>query len=113
MWYKLAFISFIGNSLNFKEIKEGKNPFEALQASSVVIHGPKMLEPGYEKLSSLGISDVVVNRYEIFSALVKYSSANHREKKIKRGLDYIKQNSVVVQKLIKYILEIYKKKKLK
>ncbi len=112
LWYKLAFISFIGNSLNFKEIKEGKNPFEALQASSVVIHGPKMLEPGYEKLSSLGISDVVVNRYEIFSALVKYSSANHREKKIKRGLDYIKQNSVVVQKLIKYILEIYKKRSL-
>ncbi len=110
LWYKLAFISFIGNSLNFKEIKEGKNPFEALQASSVVIHGPKMLEPGYERLSSLGITEMVTNRYDISSAVVKYSIANLRKKKIKRGLDYIKNNNAVAQKLIKYILDIYKKR---
>ena len=54
LWYKLAFISFIGNSLNFKEIKTGKNPFEALQANSIVIHGPKMNEPGYEKTGVIG-----------------------------------------------------------
>ena len=59
LWYKLSFISFIGNSLNYEKIKTGKNPYEALQARSVVIHGPRMLEPGYEKLSDLGISDVV------------------------------------------------------
>ena len=27
LWYKLAFISFIGNSLDFKKIKTGKNPY--------------------------------------------------------------------------------------
>ena len=26
LWYKMAFISFVGNSLNFREIKTGKNP---------------------------------------------------------------------------------------
>ncbi len=113
LWYKLAFISFIGNSLNFKEIKEGKNPFEALQASSIVIHGPKMLEPGYAKLSSLGISDVVENSYDISKAVVKYSVAGLREEKIKKGLDYIKRNKVVAKKLIKYVLEIHKKNDIK
>ena len=110
LWYKMAFISFIGNSLNFKGIKEGKNPFEALQASSIVIHGPKMLEPGYDKLSSIGISDIVENRYDISSAVIKYSVAKLREEKIKRGLDYIKRNKVVVHKLIRYILKIYDKR---
>ncbi len=110
LWYKLAFISFIGNSFNFKEIKEGKNPFEALQASSIVIHGPKMLEPGYGKLSSMGISDIVENRYDLSSAVVRYSVASRREEKIKRGLDYIKRNKVVVHKLIRYILKIYDKR---
>ena len=107
LWYKMAFISFIGNSLNFKGIKEGKNPFEALQASSIVIHGPKMLEPGYDKLSSIGISDIVENRYDISSAVIKYSVAKRREKRIKRGLDYIKSNKLVAHKLIGHILEIY------
>ena len=107
LWYKMAFISFIGNSLNLKGIKEGKNPFEALQASSLVIHGPKMLEPGYDKLSSIGISDIVENRYDISSAVIKYSVAKLREEKIKRGLDYIKRNKSVAHKLIDHILEIY------
>ena len=69
LWYKLAFISFIGNSLDFKKIKTGKNPYEAVQAKSVVIHGPKMQEPGYEKLSALGISDIVLDRYDISKAI--------------------------------------------
>ena len=103
----MAFISFIGNSLNFKEIKEGKNPFEALQASSIVIHGPKMLEPGYDKLSSIGISDIVEDRHDISSAVIKYSVAKRREERIKSGLDYIKRNKLVVHKLIGHILEIY------
>ena len=59
-------VYFVIDSLNLKGIKEGKNPFEALQASSI-IHGPKMLEPGYDKLSSIGISDVVENGYDISS----------------------------------------------
>jgi len=107
LWYKMAFISFIGNSLNFKGIKEGKNPFEALQAGSIVIHGPKMLEPGYDKLSSIGISDIVENRHDISSAVIKYSVAKRRKERIKRGLDYIKRNKVVAHKLIGHILEIY------
>ena len=107
LWYKMAFISFIGNSLNFKGIKEGKNPFEALQASSIVIHGPKMLEPGYDKLSAIGISDIVENMYDISSAVIKYSVAQRRGEKIKRGLDYIKRNKSVAHKLIGHILEIY------
>ena len=109
LWYKMAFISFIGNSLNFREIKTGKNPFEALQANSIVIHGPKMIEPGYEEPASLGISDIVENRNDISSAVVKYSVANRRKQKINRGRDYIKSNKVITQTLIAYILDIYKK----
>ena len=37
--------------------------------NSVVIHGPKMLEPGYEKLSELGISDTVHETDLIFLKL--------------------------------------------
>jgi 3-deoxy-D-manno-octulosonic-acid transferase len=108
LWYKLAFISFIGNSLNFKDIKTGKNPFEALQANSIVIHGPKMSEPGYEKPALLGISEVVENRNDISSAVVEYSVANRRKEKIKRGQDLIQGNKAITQKLIAYISEIYK-----
>ena len=86
LWYKLAFISFIGNSLNFKEIKTGKNPFEALQANSIVIHGPKMNEPGYEQPASLGISDIVEDRYDI-SEIVKYLYTPERKNK-KRSRPY-------------------------
>ena len=110
LWYKLAFISFIGNSLSFKQIKTGKNPFEALQANSVVIHGPKMIEPGYEKPASLGISDIVENRNDIANAVIKYSVANRRKEKIKRGQDLIKANKAITQNLIAYISDIYTKK---
>ena len=107
LWYKMAFVSFIGNSLNLKGIKEGKNPFEALQAKSIVIHCPKMLEPGYDKISSIGISDIVEDRYDISSAVIKYSVAKRREEKIKRGLDFIKRNKSVAHKLIDHISIIY------
>ena len=113
LWYKLAFISFIGNSLNFREIKTGKNPFEALQANSIVIHGSKMIEPGYEKLALLGISEIVENRNDISRAVVKYSVANSRKEKIKRGQDLIKGNKAITQNLIAYISNIYKKRDLK
>ena len=108
LWYKLAFISFIGNSLNLKEIKTGKNPFEALQANSIVIHGPKMNEPGYEKPASLGISEIVENRNDISRAVVKYSVADRRIEKIKKGQDLIQGNKAITQNLIAYISEIYK-----
>ena len=110
LWYKLAFISFIGNSLSFKQIKTGKNPFEALQANSIVIHGPKMIEPGYEKPASLGISDIVENRNDIANAVIKYSVANRRKEKIKRGQDLIKANKAITQNLIAHISDIYTKK---
>ena len=89
LWYKLSFVSFIGNSLNYEKIKTGKNPYEALQAKSVVIHGPKMLEPGYEKLSELGIADTVHDRFDISKALVKYSVISAREPKIRAGTKLI------------------------
>jgi 3-deoxy-D-manno-octulosonic-acid transferase len=110
LWYKLAFISFIGNSLCFKKIKTGKNPFEALQANSIVIHGPKMIEPGYDKPASLGISDIVENRNDIANAVIKYSVANRRKEKIKRGQDLIKANKAITQNLIAHISDIYTKK---
>ena len=58
----------------------------------------------------MGISDIVENRFDVASAVVKYSVANRREKKIVRGLDYIKHNKVVAHKLIRSILEIYDKR---
>ena len=68
-----------------------------------------MIEPGYEEPASLGISDIVENRNDISSAVVKYSVANRRKQKINRGRDYIKSNKVITQTLIAYILDIYKK----
>ena len=101
------------NYINFKEIKTGKNPFEALQANSIVIHGPKMNEPGYEKPASLGISDIVENRNDISRAVVKYSVADRRKEKIKRGQDLIQGNKAITQNLIAYISEIYKTREFK
>ena len=110
LWYKLSFVSFIGNSLNYEKIKTGKNPFEALQAKSVVIHGPKMLEPGYEKLSELGIADTVNNRFDIYRALVKYSVSSKREAKIRAGINLMNVNTKIVKNLVGDIYSIYKKK---
>ena len=110
LWYKVSFISFIGNSLDYKNIKTGKNPFEAIQAKSVVIHGPKMVEPGYEKLANLGISEVVCNRHEIAKSIVKYSISEERQQKIRLGIKLLKQNSGIVYSLIGDLYEMHKKK---
>ena len=109
LWYKLSFISFIGNSLNYKEIKTGKNPYEALQAKTTVIHGPRMLEPGYEKLVSLRISDIVFDRYDICEAIVIYSCFANRKPKIKLGSNLLAQNKSVVKTIIEDLDFIYKK----
>ncbi len=110
LWYKLSFISFIGHSLNYERIKTGKNPYEALQAKSVVIHGPKMLEPGYEKLAELGIADTVNDRFDIYQALVKYSVSSRREPKIRAGTKLISLNTRIVHKLVNDVYFIDKKK---
>ena len=110
LWYKLSFVSFIGNSLNYKKIKTGKNPYEALQAKSVVIHGPKMLEPGYEKLSELGVADIVNNRVDISRALVKYSVTKTRKQKITAGINLMSVNEKIVHNLVCDIYKTYKKR---
>ncbi len=110
LWYRLAFISFIGNSLNYKNIKTGKNPFEALQENSVVIHGPKMLEPGYEALLNLGISDLVNNRLDISKAVLKYSHRSIREPKLRKGIDFLQRNKPIVNKMVDNIY-IHQKKR--
>ena len=113
LWYKLSFTSFIGNSLNYKEIKTGKNPYEALQAKTTVIHGPKMLEPGYEKLVSLGISDIVFDRHDICQSLVTYSYSASRMQKIKQGSNLLAQNKNMVKSIIEDLDYIYKKRGLR
>ncbi len=113
LWYKLSLISFIGNSLNYKEIKTGKNPYEALQAKTAVIHGPKMLEPGYEKLVSLGISDIVHNRHDICESLVACSHSAKRMQRIKHGSNLLAKNKKMVKIIIDDIDSIYKKRGLK
>ena len=110
LWYKLSFVSFIGNSLNYKKIKTGKNPYEALQAKSVVIHGPKMLEPGYEKLSELGVADTVKDRFDISRALVKYSVTSIRKPKITAGIKLMSLNTKIVHNLVGDIHKTHKKK---
>ena len=110
LWYKLSFVSFIGNSLNYEKIKTGKNPYEALQAKSIVIHGPKMLEPGYERLSDIGVSDTVNDRVDISRALVKYSVTSIRKPKIATGTKLIRLNTKIVHNLVGDIYNKYKKK---
>ena len=95
---------------NYEKIKTGKNPYEALQAKSVVIHGPKMLEPGYEKLSELGIADTVNDRFDIYRALVKYSVSRTREPKIRAGTKLINFNTKIVHELVSDIYFIDKKR---
>ena len=113
LWYKLSFISFIGNSLNYKEIKTGKNPYEALQAKTTVIHGPRMLEPGYEKLVSLGISDIVFDRHDICQSLVTYSYSANRMQRIKHGSNLLAHNKSMVKSIIEDLDSIYKKRGLR
>ena len=81
-----------------------------MQAKSVVIHGPKMLEPGYGKLSELGIADTINDRLDIHQALVKYSVSSEREPKIRAGINLINLNNKIVHKLVSDIYSIGKKK---
>ncbi len=110
LWYKLAFLSFIGNSLDYRAIKTGKNPYEALQAKTVVIHGPKMLEPGYEKLPSLGISDVVYDRHDICKAIAKYAHFENTLSKINEGTDLLARNKNMIGVIINDLISVYKKR---
>ena len=66
-----------------------------------------------EKPASLGISDIVENRNDISRAVVKYSVADRRKEKIKRGQDLIQGNKAITQNLIAYISEIYKTREFK
>ncbi len=110
VWYKIAKIAFIGNSLNYERIKTGKNPFEAIQSNCLVIHGPKMLEPGYADLLNLGITDIVDDRYQIANALTKYSLPKSRSCKLMKGKKFIINNKILIDKFVDSIQLIYKKK---
>ncbi len=109
-WYDLACIAFIGNSLDFKSIKTGKNPFEAVQSGCFVIHGPKMLEPGFSTLKELGVAEEVSNKFEISGALVKYASPEKRKSKIISGKKLILKNKILVHQFIDELKVIYKKR---
>ena len=108
-FYNQADIAFIGNSLDFKRIKTGKNPFEAIQEKCVVIHGPKMLEPSYAEISKLGISEIVFNKEDISKALLRYVSRTEREIKIQRGLDFLKKNRKVIEQFSMKVIHAKKK----
>ena len=68
-----------------------------------------MLEPGYEKLISLGISDVVFDRHDIYKASVKYSHFVNRSPKINYGSDLLAQNKSMVKLIIDDLHSFYKK----
>ena len=72
-----------------------------------------MLEPGYEKLVSLGISDIVFDRYDICEALVTYSCSANREPKINHGSNLLAQNKSRVKTIIEDLDTIYKKRGLR
>ena len=108
-FYNQADIAFIGNSLDFKKIKTGKNPFEAIQEKCVVIHGPKMLEPSYVEISKLGISEVVFNKDDIGEALLRYVSNKERQIKIKKGLNFLEGNKKTIEYFIMKLNELNKK----
>ena len=108
-FYNQADIAFIGNSLDFKRIKTGKNPFEAIQEKCVVIHGPKMLEPSYAEISKLGISEVVFNKDDIAEALLRYVSHKERQIKIKEGLNFLEGNKKTIEHFIMKLNELNKK----
>ena len=69
-----------------------------------------MLEPGYEKLVSLGISDIVSDRHDICEALVRYSCSANRIPKINDGSALLAQNKSMVKIIIEDLDYIYKKK---
>jgi 3-deoxy-D-manno-octulosonic-acid transferase len=110
IWYKVAHIAFIGNSLDYKSIKTGKNPFEAVQENCVVIHGPKMLEPGYNSLLEEGVSEEVFNRYDISNAVIKYSLLGQRRAKVLAGRNLLDKNKKLVDDFITIIKSISRKR---
>ena len=69
-----------------------------------------MLEPGYEKLSELGVADIVNDRVDISRALVKYSVTNTRKQKITAGIKLKSANAKIVHNLVGDIDKTYKKK---
>ena len=69
-----------------------------------------MLEPGYEKLVSLGISNIVFNKYDICDSVVTYSHSANRIQKIKHGLELLAQNKGMVKSIIEDLDSIYKKR---
>ena len=69
-----------------------------------------MLDPGYEKLSELGIADTINDRFDIYRALVKYSDSSTREAKIRAGISFMNINYEKVHNLVGGIYLIDKKK---
>ena len=69
-----------------------------------------MLEPGYEALLDLGISDLVNNRLDISKAVLKYSRRSIREPKLRKGIDFLQRNKPIVDKMVNNIY-IHQKKR--
>ncbi len=109
VFYDIADIAFVGNSLDYKKIKTGKNPFEAIQRNCVVMHGPKMLEPSYSLPSKEGITEIVQNRFDISECLQKYYSVEQRGPKIKLGADFIRRNQTIIEDFIFEISKLIEK----
>ena len=72
-----------------------------------------MLEPGYEKLISLGISDIVFDKHDICDYLVTYSNSAKRMPKINLGTNLLAQNKRIVSIIIEDLDSILKKRGLK
>ncbi len=68
LWYRLAAVSFLGQSL---EASGGVNPFEPAALGSAIIHGPNVrnYRRAYGRLASAGATRMVRNPEQLYDAL--------------------------------------------
>ncbi|WP_323036531.1 3-deoxy-D-manno-octulosonic acid transferase [Pararhodobacter sp.] len=73
LWYRMSKIAFLGHSLALDQRPMlGKNPFEALQLSCVVIHGPSVshFAQSYARLQDIGAARQIGSPTELAQAVV-------------------------------------------
>ena len=68
LWYRLAAVSFLGQSL---EASGGVNPFEPAALGSAIIHGPNVrsFRRAYGRLASAGATRMVRNPAQLYESL--------------------------------------------
>ena len=108
IWYRAAPISFIGNSLPATgPALTGKNPFEAIQLGSMILHGPDLgnFQDSYERLAAAKAALQVDDAQALADAVLQMQDEGARAPFIAAATGVVQESQSTLDETEKLVLE--------